>query len=56
MAFFAEVPTDVTLTDQDVLSYLGLAQVAATLDQPDITEFWESAPFLLNFMDEYQLK
>ena len=52
----AEVPADVTLTDHDVLSYLGLAQVAVTLDQPDITEFWKSAPYLLNFMDEYQFK
>ena len=52
----AEVPADVTLTDHDVLSYVGLAQVTVTLDQPDITEFWKSAPYLLNFMDEYQFK
>lgn len=40
----------------DVRQYLGVAKVAASLDHSDIVEYWKSAPYLLNFMDDYQLK
>jgi hypothetical protein len=52
----AEVPSSVALTADDVSTYVAYARVAAHLDHPDITEYWKSAPFLFNFMDDYQLK
>lgn len=33
-----------------------VADVARALDAPEITEYWKSAPYLLNFMRDYALK
>ncbi|MFO0821177.1 MAG: helicase-related protein [Pirellulales bacterium] len=44
------------LEDSDVRQYLAVAKVAALLEHGDIVEYWKSAPYLLNFMDDYQLK
>lgn len=44
------------LTPADLQSYIHGQRVARLLDQPDILEYWKSAPYLLNFMDDYQLK
>jgi len=33
-----------------------VSDVARALDAPEITEYWKSAPYLLNFMREYALK
>lgn len=52
-----EMPsTDVTLKPDDVSQYLGLQQVAKHLGHADIIEYWKSSPYLLNFMEEYDLK
>ncbi len=51
-----EVPATTTLDASDVSSFLGLQRVARALDYQDVSEFWKSAPYLLNFMDDYQLK
>jgi len=52
-----EVPATANrLEPEDLASYLGLQAVARALDQGDTLEYWKSAPYLLNFMDEYQLK
>ena len=40
----------------DLQSYLGLQAVADHLEQGDALEYWKSAPYALNFMDDYQLK
>lgn len=44
------------LTEADVRGYLALQSVARLLDEPDVIEYWKSAPYLLNFMDGYRLK
>jgi hypothetical protein len=40
----------------DLSAFLELEQIARALGQRSILEYWKSAPFLLNFMDEYALK
>lgn len=52
-----DVPSrHLTLEANDVTAYLGLQQIARLLKQPDTIEYWKSAPYLLNFMDEYEIK
>jgi hypothetical protein len=46
----------VTLKAQDVRGFMGTQQIAEALEQGDIVEYWKSAPYLLNFMDNYALK
>jgi len=51
-----EVDGAAHLDDCDVRQYLGAASVASELGHSEIVEYWKSAPYLLNFMDEYDLK
>jgi hypothetical protein len=51
-----EVPATVALQDSDVSSFLDLKRVARAINYSDVTEFWKSAPYVLNFMDDYLLK
>jgi hypothetical protein len=51
-----EIPSSSTLEPSDVRQYLSSSKVAAVLDHGEIVEYWKSAPYLLNFMDEYELK
>lgn len=44
------------LTPQDLDSYRTYQRIARMVDHPDVMEYWKSAPYLLNFMDDYQLK
>lgn len=44
------------LTPSDVRGYLSLQDLARLLEEPDIVEYWKSAPYLLNFMEGYRLK
>ncbi len=44
------------LTASDVDTYLALQRMARALKHPDVTEYWKSSPYVLNFMDTYQLK
>jgi hypothetical protein len=44
------------LKARDVSGYLGLQKVADALGQGELVEYWKSAPYLFNFMEEYQLK
>ncbi len=46
----------VTLKAEDVHAFTQLQRVASALDQPQVVEYWKSAPFLLNFMHQYKLK
>jgi Helicase conserved C-terminal domain len=50
------MPPAVGLARQDLVSFVGLQRVSAALDYGDTMEFWKSAPYVLNFMDDYQLK
>lgn len=43
-------------TPDDVRQYLMIQDVAEQLEQPDVTELWKSAPYLLNFLDGYKLR
>lgn len=52
-----EIPANgMQLTASDVTSYLGVQRVARMLGQGDVLEYWKSSPYLLNFMEEYELK
>jgi helicase-like protein len=44
------------LEPDDVRQYLLAQDVAEALGQPDVTELWKSASYLLNFLDGYQLR
>ncbi len=46
----------VNLTAEHIRGYLDTQRVARALDQPDVVEYWKSAPYLVNFMENYQLK
>ncbi len=48
--------SDALLEPQDLDSYLALERIAELLDHDSPLEYWKSAPYLLNFMDEYELK
>ena len=47
---------DVLVTERDIDAFLALQGLARSLGVPDVTEYWKSAPYLVNFMDEYDLK
>lgn len=44
------------LDPAEVETYLHLQKVARLLEQSDVLEYWKSAPYLLNFMDQYEIK
>lgn len=46
----------VRLTPQDVEAYVHLYKLTQILEQEDSLEYWKSAPYLLNFMENYDLK
>jgi len=52
-----EVPgKSVKLESHDLGSYVAIEKVAQLLEQGSTIEYWKSAPYLLNFMDDYKLK
>ncbi|MBL8756794.1 MAG: DEAD/DEAH box helicase, partial [Planctomycetes bacterium] len=51
-----EVVKPVRLEATDVHHYVAAAKVAEALEHAEVVEYWKSAPYLLNFMDEYELK
>ena len=46
----------VRVIERDVKSFLALQALGRSLEVPDVIEYWKSAPYLLNFMDDYDLK
>ncbi len=48
--------SNLRLEPGEVSTYLHLQKLARTLSQNDTIEYWKSAPYLLNFMDGYELK
>lgn len=48
--------TQPTISSADAGRYLGLQRMVRAVNGPDMIEYWKSAPYLLNFMDEYQVK
>lgn len=51
-----EITSGARLEAEDLQAYLAFQRVARVIGQPDTLEYWKSAPYLLNFMDAYQLK
>jgi len=52
-----EVPcAGLRLTPDDVRGFLALEEIGRAVDQPQVLEYWKSAPYLLSFMDDYKLK
>lgn len=49
-------PMPLRLARADVDGYLASSGAAGLLGLNDITEFWKSGPYLLNFMERYALK
>ncbi len=45
-----------SLDETDVEHYLALQQIASSLEHGDMLEYWKSAPYLLNFMEHYDVK
>lgn len=45
----------VQLSTGEIASYLSLRRIGKALEQPHVLEYWKSAPYLLNFMDDYKL-
>jgi hypothetical protein len=52
----SEVPTSVHLEPNDVKSYVQTQRLVRCFGRYDMMEYWKSAPYLLNFMDNYQVK
>ena len=52
-----EVPCEgLELTAGDIQDYLTLEKIGHEVGQPQVLEYWKSAPYLLSFMDNYKLK
>lgn len=52
-----EIPSaGLELTAEDVQDFLGLERIGREVKQPRVLDYWKSAPYLLSFMDDYQLK
>lgn len=51
-----ECISDRDLAAEDIQTYCQMQEIARAVNAPDILEYWKSAPYLLNFMDDYQLK
>lgn len=47
---------NLSLEPADVAACLDLERIAEALGAPDAIEYWKSAPYVLNFMENYQLK
>jgi hypothetical protein len=45
-----------TMQPGDARAYCALQDVSDALEQHDATEYWKAAPYLLNVMDDYELK
>ena len=52
----SEVDASLCLTPDDLRSYLRIGDLAETVRHREPTEYWKSAPYLVNFMERYQLK
>lgn len=46
----------VKLAASDIQQYLQIQTIARSVGDGDVMEYWKSAPYLLNFMEDYELK
>jgi hypothetical protein len=49
-------PSALTLQPEDLRHYLSLQRVARVVGHGDVIDFWKSAAYVLNFMEDYALK
>lgn len=49
-------PDNVQLQPYDLNAYLGFSRLAEALDHGDVLEYWKSAAYPLNFMEDYDVK
>ena len=45
-----------SIKTRDLLSFVDIDKLSRALDVGDQVEYWKSAPYLINFMDNYKLK
>jgi len=45
-----------SIKTKDLISFVDIDRLSRSLDVGDQVEYWKSAPYLLNFMDNYKLK
>lgn len=50
------ISENVRLTAGDLQQYFGLQRVAREVEHAAVLEYWKSAPYLLNFMEDYALR
>lgn len=55
-SMLSEPPMAITILPSDLRQAAAVSDIARALDAPEITEYWKSAPYLLNFMRDYALK
>lgn len=51
-----EVPTVLGVEASDIDAYLQIGDISEKIKHHEPTEYWKSAPYLVNFMDRYKLK
>jgi hypothetical protein len=51
-----ETEAHVVVKSHDLRAYLRLGDLAEAVDHHEPTEYWKSAPYLVNFMERYKLK
>jgi hypothetical protein len=52
-----EIPSDGSLLKpQDLQAYVSVQRLAEWLEHPDATEYWKASPYLMTFMETYELK
>ena len=51
-----EPDAPVTVEPTDLRAYLRLGDLAEAVEHHEPTEYWKSAPYLINFMERYKLK
>jgi hypothetical protein len=49
-------PDGAILHRTDICAFLRAQSVADAVNDRDVVEYWKSAPYLFNFMDNYALK
>jgi hypothetical protein len=55
-SMMGEPPIAVSIAPADLAQAAAVSNLARALDAPEIVEYWNSAPQLLNFMRHYSLK
>jgi hypothetical protein len=48
--------TTLTPTAADIGAYVGMDSLAQRLNSPNILDYWKSSPYLLTFLDGYQMR